>query len=128
MTKELLKLLASLGTVYWRLAPQNVKFPFCVLTKVSEVPNQDELTATAETEYTYQLDIYAHTMLAAEAMKETACPLLNRPGEVFTLGAYYVAYCRIDSIDDNTELEISGAEKTVSRITVEFKIKAYKEN
>ena len=128
MTKELLKLLASLGTVYWRLAPQNVKFPFCVLTKVSEVPNQDELTATAETEYTYQLDIYARTMLAAEAMKEAACPLLNRPGEVFTLGGYYVGYCRIDSIDDNTELEISGAEKTVSRITVEFKIKAYKEN
>lgn len=128
MTKELLKLLASLGTVYWRLAPQNVKFPFCVLTKVSEVPNQDELTATAETEYTYQLDIYARTMLAAETVKEAACQLLNRPGEVFILGGYYVGYCRIDSIDDNTELEITGAEKTVSRITIEFKIKAYKEN
>lgn len=128
MTKELLKLLASLGAIYWRLAPQNAKFPFCVLTKVSEVPNQDELTATAETEYTYQLDIYARTMLAAETMKEAAYPLLNRPGEVFTLGAYYVAYCRIDSIDDNTELEITGAEKTVSRLTIEFTIKAYKEN
>ena len=60
-------------------------------------------------------------------MKETAWPLLNRPGEVFTLGGYYVGYFRIDSIDDNTELEITGAEKTVSRITIEFTIKAAKE-
>lgn len=128
MTKELLKLLAPLGVVYWRMAPQNAGFPFCVLTKVSEVPNQDELTATAETEYAYQLDIYARTMLAAETVKEAAYPLLNRPGEVFMLGAYYVAYCRVDSIDDNTELETTGAEKTVSRLTIEFKIKAYKES
>ena len=29
MTKELIKLLAALGAVYWRLAPQNARFPFC---------------------------------------------------------------------------------------------------
>lgn len=128
MTKELIKLLAGLGVaVYWRLAPQNKKFPFGVLTKVSEVPNQDELTATAETEYTYQLDIYAKTIAEAEELKETAMPILNRPGEIFELGHYYVAYCRVDSVDDNTELEVSGAERTVSRITIEFRIKAAKE-
>ena len=127
MTKELLQLLSPLGVVYWRLAPENKKFPFFVLTKVSETPNQDELTATAETEYLYQLDIYAKTMLEAEAQAETAVGLLNRPGEVFTLGSYFVAYCRVDSIDDNTELEITGAERTVSRITIEFTIKAAKE-
>lgn len=80
MTKELIKLLAALGAVYWRLAPQNARFPFCILTKVSEVPNQDELTATAETEYTYQLDIYAKTLAEAEEVEQAAMPLLNRPG------------------------------------------------
>ena len=127
MTKELIKLLAALGAVYWRLAPQNARFPFCVLTKVSEVPNQDELTATAETEYTYQLDIYAKTLAEAEEVEQAAMPLLNRPGEVFELGRYYVACCRVDSVSDNTDLEVSGAEQTVSRITVEFRIKAAKE-
>lgn len=128
MTKELIKLLAGLGAaVYWRLAPQNARFPFCILTKVSEVPNQDELTATAETEYTYQLDIYAKTLAEAEDLKEAAMKLLNRPGEVFELGRYYVACCRVDSVEDNTELEITGAERTVSRITIEFRIKAAKE-
>lgn len=127
MTKELIKLLAALGAVYWRLAPQNARFPFCILTKVSEVPNQDELTATAETEYTYQLDIYAKTLAEAEEVEQAAMPLLNRPGEVFELGRHYVAYCRVDSVSDNTDLEVSGAEQTVSRITVEFRIKAAKE-
>ena len=127
MTKELIKLLAALGAVYWRLAPQNARFPFCVLTKVSEVPNQDELTATAETEYTYQLDIYAKTLAEAEEVEQAAMPLLNRPGEVFELGRYYVACCRVDSVSDNTDLEVSGAERTVSRITIEFRIKAAKE-
>ena len=127
MTKELIKLLAALGAVYWRLAPQNARFPFCILTKVSEVPNQDELTATAETEYTYQLDIYAKTLAEAEEVEQAAMPLLNRPGEVFELGRHYVAYCRVDSVSDNTDLEVSGAERTVSRITVEFRIKAAKE-
>lgn len=127
MTKELIKLLAALGAVYWRLAPQNARFPFCILTKVSEVPNQDELTATAETEYTYQLDIYAKTLAEAEEVEQAAMPLLNRPGEVFELGRYYVACCRVDSVSDNTDLEVSGAEQTVSRITVEFRIKAAKE-
>lgn len=127
MTKELIKLLAALGAVYWRLAPQNARFPFCILTKVSEVPNQDELTATAETEYTYQLDIYAKTLAEAEEVEQAAMSLLNRPGEVFELGRYYVAYCRVDSVSDNTDLEVSGAERTVSRITVEFRIKAAKE-
>ena len=128
MTKELIKLLAALGAVYWRLAPQNARFPFCVLTKVSEVPNQDELTATAETEYTYQLDIYAKTLAEAEEVEQAAMPLLNRPGEVFELGRHYVAYCRVDSVSDNTDLEVSGAERTVSRITIEFRIKAAKED
>ena len=127
MTKELLQLLSPLGVVYWRLAPENKKFPFFVLTKVSETPNQDELAATAETEYIYQLDVYAKTMLEAETQAEAAFGILNRPGEVFTLGSYYVAYCRVDSMDDNTELEITGAERTVSRITIEFTIKAAKE-
>ena len=127
MTKELIKLLAALGAVYWRLAPQNARFPFCILTKVSEVPNQDELTSTAETEYTYQLDIYAKTLAEAEEVEQAAMPLLNRPGEVFELGRYYVVYCRVDSVSDNTDLEVSGAERTVSRITVEFRIKAAKE-
>ena len=128
MTKELIKLLAALGAVYWRLAPQNARFPFCILTKVSEVPNQDELTATAETEYTYQLDIYAKTLAEAEEVEQAAMPLLNRPGEVFELGRYYVACCRVDSVSDNTDLEVSGAEQTVSRITIEFRIKAAKED
>lgn len=128
MTKELIKLLAGLGAaVYWRLAPQNAQYPFCILAKVSEVPNQDELSATAETEYSYQLDIYAKTIAEAEDLKEEAMPLLNRPGEVFELGRYYVAYFRVDSVEDNTELEIVGAESTVSRITIEFRIKATKE-
>ena len=128
MTKELIKLLAALGAVYWRLAPQNARFPFCILTKVSEVPNQDELTATAETEYTYQLDIYAKTLAEAEEVEQAAMPLLNRPGEVFELGSYYVAYCRVDSVSDNTDLEVSGAESTVSRVTIEFRLKAAKED
>lgn len=128
MNKEIIALLAPLGAVYWRLAPQNARFPFCILVKVYETPEQSELTATAETAYGYQLDIYARTEQEAEAIQEKAVALLNRPGEVFTLGAYYVAYCRVDSVEDNTDWEITGAEKTVSRITIEFKIKAYKEN
>lgn len=127
MTKELLKLLAPLGAVYRRSAPENAEFPFCILVKVYEQPNQDELDATAETAFGYQLDIYARTSGDAETVRDAAFALLNRPGEIFSLGDWRVGYCRVTGIDDNSDLEMNGSEQTVTRLTLEFKIKAIKE-
>lgn len=127
MRKELLAMLAPLGAVYWRLAPENAKYPFCVLSSVSEVPVQDELTATAETDFVWQLDIYSRRAADADEKKKTAFALLNRPGELFELGEWQVGYCRMESVWDNTELEMQGSERSVSRCTLEFRIRAIKE-
>lgn len=127
MRKNLLAMLTPLGAVYWQLAPENAKYPFCVLTVASEVPTQDELNATAETEFVWRLDIYARNAADAEAKKETAFSLLNRPGELFELGAWHVGYCRIEAVWDNSELEMQGSERNIVRYTLEFKIRAIRE-
>ena len=127
MRKALLVMLAPLGAIYWRVAPENAKYPFCVLTSVSEVPTQDELNATAETEFVFDLDIYARNAAEAEAKKEAAFSLLNRPGELFELGTWHVGYCRIEAVWDNSELEMQGSERNIVRYTLEFKIRAIRE-
>lgn len=126
MLSALIAYLAALGKIYTARARQNIRPPFLVLNQVSAVPDQDELCGTGATSFEYQLDIYAADHVSAEPVVNAAFALLNRPGEVFTIGGWYVGNCRVTSIDDNTELEYTGSASAMTRITLTAQIHAQK--
>ena len=128
MLSTLIAYLAALGKVYTTRARQNIRPPYWILTPVSQVPDQDELCGSGATQFEYQFDLYAADHLAAEQLVEAAYALLNRPGEVFNLGSWYVGNCRVTSIDDNTELEYTGSASALTRITLTVQIHAQKES
>lgn len=128
MLAALISYLAILGRVYLNRARQNVRPPFSVLTLVSEVPDQDELTDTGATSYQVQLDIYAADHASAELLKDAAYTLLNRPGKTFYLGDYYIGNCRVSSVDDLSELEYDGSASALVRKSLTVDIHANKED
>lgn len=124
MIKELISYLAPLGTIYRARAPQNARPPYQVLTIVSEAPDQDEVCATGATMFTVQLDIYAKSYAEADPLKAAAVAMLNRPGDVFTLGGWLIGNMRLTSVDDLTELEYTGSDATLTRVTLTAEIHA----
>ena len=124
MIKALLSYLSPLGTIYRARAPQNARPPYQVLTIVSEAPDQDELCASGMTLFTVQLDIYAANAAEADPLKAAAVAMLNRPGDTFDLGSWHVANLRLTSAEDNTELEYTGSDATLTRVTLEAEIHA----
>lgn len=126
MLSALIAYLAILGRIYTARARQNIRPPYLVLTPVSQVPDQDELCASGATQFEFQLDVYERDHLAADTIVQAAYALLNRPGEVFTLGSWYVGNMRVTSIDDLTELEYEGSASALTRITLTVQIHAQK--
>lgn len=127
MIAEIYNLLKDALKVYTSFAPQGEEKPYAVLNQISEVPDQDGLCDTGATDYLYQLDCYADSTLDALALKDAAWPLVNRPGEQFALGAYWVGDMRVTSVDVLSELEHSGTEKRVVRYALEISVRAIKQ-
>lgn len=113
--------LATATSVYSFPAPEGATMPYLMLSRVSgEIQN---LAASSLNVYVedWQVDVYATTDLAAEAIKELVVGRLNLADRV-EMGSYTVYSCSLAGVTDNSELEMTGSETAIYRITLEFQL------
>lgn len=96
--------------------------PFVVLTLVSAVVDQQSISEVGLTDYTWQLDVYGDTFDAVEQLRDKIFEALNKPGEHPRIGATLAAYCRVENMEELTELELEGGENPLVRFTIEARI------
>lgn len=96
--------------------------PYVVLTLVSAVVDQTSISQTGLTDYTWQLDVYGDSFDDDEQLRDKIVEALNRPGEHPRIGATLAAYCRVENMQELTELELEGSENPLVRFTIEARI------
>lgn len=82
--------LQGLGSVYYLRAPQSEPLPYLIYQMVSGVEEFDFEGSTELTNSRVQVDAYASTPTAADALWRSARTLMEPPGNDFACGAINV--------------------------------------
>jgi len=108
--------------IYSGLAPEFNAFPYCILTIVSDVNENDNLGLNGRRSLSVQIDVYASDFLTLETIEEDLNSAFNKPGDVVTMGDYTASYCRVETRDESAETEFDGSEIEYCRLTLEIQI------
>lgn len=108
--------------IYSGLAPQFDAFPYCILTIVSDVNENDNLGLNGRRALSIQIDVYAADFLALETVEESLNSAFNKPGDVVKMDEYTASYCRVETRDESAETEFDGSEIEYCRLTLEIQM------
>lgn len=127
MLKEVIAMIGGAATVYLGYAPRGAKMPYVIANLITENSEADFLNGDGATEWSFQIDVYAKRYSDALVLSDVVRSFVHRPGQNFIAGGYRVHYCRVESVEHNSETGATGSEETEARITIELNIRTSKE-